>query len=415
GPRELDRHSKWPMMLRIHGSVLPRLVLPLLVIGTWTTTVCLFSRHVHDLSIKSTLLVVLGFVVGLSLSLRSTTAYERYMEGRRAWTTLMTTSHHLARNIWVNAKEREGHKKEDLLAKITALNLIVAYARALKHRVRFEPYTHYHDLHGLVQHLDTFAKDATEREPNRDAPHAKSNRKSWGEYLGVTFAMSNPRKIVKRAGYPLGNLPLEILNCLTVYLHDLFETEAFKGPVFTTSALNSILTLNDVLGTTERILNTPLPLAYSIAISQLTWVYILILPFQLYDTLGLVAIPGTLLAAYIILGFAYVGQEIENPFGHDVNDLPLDSFCDQLTADIDIIAASAPRTSSVFVTDPRNCVLQPMNWEGYEAWREGGEGTEEIREALRRRAWGSMRVERRGMGKVREGKMRGWGLRKGEV
>lgn len=54
------------------------------------------------------------------------------------------------------------------------------------------------------------------------------------------------------------------------------------------------MTLNDIQANTDRILNTPLPLAYAIAISQLTWVYILILPFQLYTTLGMVAIPGTL-------------------------------------------------------------------------------------------------------------------------
>jgi len=58
--------------------------------------------------------------------------------------------------------------------------------------------------------------------------------------------------------------------------------------------VNAVLTMNDVMATTDRILNTPLPLAYAICISQLTWVYILILPFQLYNTLGLVAIPGTL-------------------------------------------------------------------------------------------------------------------------
>lgn len=54
------------------------------------------------------------------------------------------------------------------------------------------------------------------------------------------------------------------------------------------------MTLNDIQANTDRILNTPLPLAYAIAISQLTWVYILILPFQLYTTLGMLAIPGTL-------------------------------------------------------------------------------------------------------------------------
>jgi ion channel-forming bestrophin family protein len=36
------------MFLRIHGSLLPGLILPLLFVGLWTTTVCLFSRHVHD-------------------------------------------------------------------------------------------------------------------------------------------------------------------------------------------------------------------------------------------------------------------------------------------------------------------------------------------------------------------------------
>jgi predicted membrane chloride channel (bestrophin family) len=61
--------------------------------------------------------------------------------------------------------------------------------------------------------------------------------------------------------------------------------------VFLVSAL---WVMNDIQANTDRILNTPLPLAYAIAISQLTWVYILILPFQLYTTLGLVAIPGTL-------------------------------------------------------------------------------------------------------------------------
>jgi ion channel-forming bestrophin family protein len=64
--------------------------------------------------------------------------------------------------------------------------------------------------------------------------------------------------------------------------------------------------MNDVQANTDRILNTPLPLAYTIAISQLTWVYILILPFQLYSTLGLVAIPGTLCKHNIYVSNRYL-------------------------------------------------------------------------------------------------------------
>lgn len=45
---------------------------------------------------------------------------------------------------------------------------------------------------------------------------------------------------------------------------------------------------------TERVLDTPLPIAYTIAISQIAWIYVLVLPFQLYTTLQWVTIPGSL-------------------------------------------------------------------------------------------------------------------------
>lgn len=75
------------------------------------------------------------------------------------------------------------------------------------------------------------------------------------------------------------------------------------------------MTLNDIQANTDRILNTPLPLAYTIAISQLTWVYILILPFQLYTTLGMVAIPGTLCKnPFPPSSFSYVYTKTNPPF-----------------------------------------------------------------------------------------------------
>jgi putative membrane protein len=73
-----------------------------------------------------------------------------------------------------------------------------------------------------------------------------------------------------------------------------------------------------------------LPIAYNIAISQIAWAYIFILPFQLYTPLGWIAIPGTLggpifeigltvAAAYIILGIVAipVKQYIHRPIGND--------------------------------------------------------------------------------------------------
>jgi len=262
------------------------------------------STHLtRTVGINQLLLTVLGFVVGLALSFRSSTAYERYNEGRKYWAQLTMVSQSLARLIWIHAEERHNNPavgKQDLLAKISCLNMIVAFSTALKHKLRFEPYAHYEDLAPLVGHLDTYAKAA---EP--PAQPAKQNVfKRAGQFLGLPMAESNPRKLLKKSKVPLGNLPLEILSHLSAYMKTIYDNNTLKVSIYQTHSLNAISTMNDVLSGTDRILNTPLPIAYSIAIGQITWVYILLLPFQLYKSLGWVTIPASIFAAYIILGIA---------------------------------------------------------------------------------------------------------------
>lgn len=194
----------------------------------------------------------------------------------------------------------------------SAINLLRAFSLALKHKLRFEPYAHYDDIIGHVGHLDTFAKEAYEEELLK--PRRKSPWKATGEYLGIPFAESNPRKDMKRAKKPVGNLPLEILSYLSAYCEDAGRS-GMAGAIVHGQLLGCVAALGDVLTTSERVLNTPLPEAYTIAFSQITLMYILTLPFQLVEVLGWIAIPGTLAGAYIIMGLATIGHEIENPFG----------------------------------------------------------------------------------------------------
>ncbi|KAH9861100.1 hypothetical protein IAQ61_010836 [Plenodomus lingam] len=379
GPRDLDHHSKWPMFVRLHGSVTPEMILPLLFVGGWATAITCISKFVHDLGINQLLLTVLGFVVGLALSFRSSTAYERYNEGRKYWAQLTFISQNLARLIWIHADERHAKDvatgKNDLLAKISCLNLIAAFAVALKHKLRFEPGMHYEDLEHIVGHLDTYAKAAEQPVRKRQNMFKKT-----GNYLGVPMAEDNPRKLLKRARVPIGNLPLEILSHLSAYMKTIYDNGTFKVSIYQTQSLNALTTMNDVLTGTDRILNTPLPIAYSIAISQITWVYILLLPFQLFKSLGWVTIPASIFAAYIILGIALIGREIENPFGDDVNDLPLDAFCEQIRKDLDIIMSRAPPLSDDFVPHQANLPLYPLSHLGSPAWAQ--RSVDEIREAL---------------------------------
>lgn len=179
--------------------------------------------------VNSVLLTVLGFVVGLALSFRSTTAYERYSDGRKSWATLSVQSRNLARYIWVHIKERPDHARDDLLGKVTAINMILAFAVSLKHKLRFEPYAHYPDIASLIGHLDTFAKSA-HKEEHLIEPK-KTPWKAVGEYLGISWAASNPRKAIKRAEAPLGNLPLEILTYISSYAEEVSSNKTLESPI----------------------------------------------------------------------------------------------------------------------------------------------------------------------------------------
>ncbi|KAK7932253.1 hypothetical protein PG985_002965 [Apiospora marii] len=397
GPRDIGKHSKWPVFFQMHGSIMPKMVIPMLIVGGWSTLVCCLSLLDHwighlDLGIDSVLLTVTGFVVASALSLRSSTAYERYAEGRRYWGQLTLNCQTLGRVIWLHVRNRPGEEKESLLEKLTALNLLVAYAVALKHKLRFEPYTHYDDLQELVEHLDTLGKTATES--GVFEPKEPNFFKACGERLGLNFATSNPRKVIKRAreeGVPLGNLPLEILCYLASYIDDKIEETTLPSPGLQTVAWTAITAINDCMVNTERVLNTPLPIAYSIAISQITWVYVLLLPFQLLPRLGWVTIPANMLAAYIILGLLFIGREVENPFGNDVNDLPLELYCGNIVEDLHAITCRPRRKAKEWIASSKNHMLFPHSRSDYHTWMERSEGS--ITRVLRQRPMRSAHQE----------------------
>lgn len=382
GPRDIGKHSKWPLIMQMHGSIIPKLIVPLLMIGAWSTAITVVYMKTKKLGVNSVLLTILGFVVGLSLSFRSSTAYERYAEGRRFWGNLTMASQVLGRVFWIHAKEVEGKDpRETTLEKLTAMNLIVAFSIALRHKLRFEPYSNYPDIQYLIGHLNTFAKDALEAAPDLPLSRRKNFFKATGEYLGVSFAASNPRKALKKTTQHLGNLPLEILNHLSIVLDQMIANQQLPVPMQQTIAFNHLTMLNDAMVGCERVLNTPLPIAYTIAISQITFVYVILLPFQLVGTLGWVAIPATIAAAYIIFGLLFIGQEIENPFGLDVNDLPLEIYCDQIANDLDLIAAHDKREAASFIFNRKNMPLYPVSSASAGDWMKRSD--DKLRQAIK--------------------------------
>jgi hypothetical protein len=49
GPHDTTRHSRWPIFLRMRGSVVPAMILPLSFITLWSTCVtCIYKWVYHD-------------------------------------------------------------------------------------------------------------------------------------------------------------------------------------------------------------------------------------------------------------------------------------------------------------------------------------------------------------------------------
>ncbi|KAF9456292.1 Bestrophin, RFP-TM, chloride channel-domain-containing protein [Collybia nuda] len=125
------------------------------------------------------------------------------------------------------------------------------------------------------------------------------------------------------------NLPLEISLYLSSYVSALQNRKQTDVPTINT-LIFSLNQLVDSLTGLERILTTPIPFSYSIHLWTVTMIYCLALPFQIWTALGWVTIPGTIIASFIFFGFLVAGEEIENPFGYDKNDLNLDHFTNNI-------------------------------------------------------------------------------------
>ncbi len=186
----------------------------------------------------------------------------------------------------------------DNAKKYGAINLLIAYAVAIKHHLRDEKGIYYEDLYPLLAHIPEYAKeDSSKRLDTMD------------------------------------NLPLELSYHISQHISYLKKFDLID-PVQMGQMIIATNGMVDVLSNLERIRSSPIPLAYAIHLRQTVMLYLLFLPFQLVDpvkAMGWATIIVVSIASFTLLGIEAVGGEIENPFGYDANDLRLDVFCQGAT------------------------------------------------------------------------------------
>ncbi|CCA70555.1 hypothetical protein PIIN_04492 [Serendipita indica DSM 11827] len=126
------------------------------------------------LAIENTLMNVLGTVLGFVIGYRSSASFERYNEGRRFWSQVVLNVRMFARTVWFHvpdgptngmqmgpAKDVSEYKARTLVEKKTVLNLLEAFAVALKHYLRGETSNvYYEDLYPLIKFLPAYALPA---------------------------------------------------------------------------------------------------------------------------------------------------------------------------------------------------------------------------------------------------------------
>ena len=107
-----------------------------------------------------------------------------------------------------------------------------------------------------------------------------------------------------------------------------------------TTLQNLLNELVNILGGCERILKTPTPLALPILLKQLLILYCLSLPIEMVNTLKWWTVPIIIVITSILFGIEEIGSELENPFGHNPNNLPLDVISDGIYNNIEELIES---------------------------------------------------------------------------
>jgi putative membrane protein len=282
---EYDAHKWTDHFFDIKGSMVREIARPVLLVVAWSVAVVAFHEKVRPVAVPSTVHALVGVALGLLLVIRTNASYDRFWEGRKMWGGYVNESRNLARAA--AAFLRDQPQLLEPLIKWT-----IAFSYSSMHALRGSK-----SLGPMAGRLPQSEVEAVLR-----AEHVPS---------AVALRISRLLAEARSAGH--------ISDYITVTLD------------------NNVQLLVDYLGACERIHKTPLPFAYVVHLRRALVLYCITLPFALIEAYGWSTIIDTLLVAYVFFGIEEIGVEIEDPFGEDDNDLPLDQICSNIEKNLQAV------------------------------------------------------------------------------
>ncbi|WP_163714261.1 bestrophin family protein [Mangrovibacterium lignilyticum] len=277
----IKERKNWARMLIIwQGSVLPKIAPRLLLLTVFSMLIYLFhgSFFSYKITLNPSPFTLIGVALAIFLGFCNTAAYDRYWEGRKLWGALVIDTRSFVRQIltFVEANPQRGIEPK------TAVFQTIAYTYALKHQLR-----------------DTDAMPDLER---------LLSAEECSQIQNLSFK------------------PVMILKMMASFL----DNAQRSGQIDTITKMGidqNIDKLSGIIGGCERIANTPIPFPYHILLHRTVYIYCLLLPFGLVDTIGWMTPIMVTFIGYTFMALDAIVDEIADPFGTEPNDLALNSLC----------------------------------------------------------------------------------------
>jgi putative membrane protein len=270
------------LLLRLRGTVLPR------VLGrsTWCAVIgvvaaYLKERHAIDLSVPVLIHTMVGVVLGLLLVFRTNASYDRYWEGRKLVGAMVNTCRDVARQTAAFVADQQERRR--------AAGYVIALYACIRRYLRHE--------------------------------------REWPE-LEPWLTSDERAELARRRAGPL---------LVSRWLSELYarENDASRLSHTRLRLLDANLTeLIRLWGGAERIIKTPVPFAYAHHIKLFLTLFCFTIPFALLPIMGWYSALGAGVVAIGMFGIDEIGVEIEDPFGYDPNDLPLDAIGETIAVDV---------------------------------------------------------------------------------
>lgn len=251
-------------------------------LGLYSLMIALIDQKVQELHLTATFHTLLGLMLGTLLVFRTNTAYDRWWEGRKLWGQLVNECRNFAVKI-ATCVRAESRDKSAIAERLAAF--AVALKDHLRGGCRLQQVPGYENSPDNPEHVPSYiTKQIYER------------LERW------------------RQAEQLGGFELLFLD-------------------------RHASSLMDICGGCERIRKTPIALGYRRFIRQAIGVYLVTLPWGIVDLLGYWDAPIVMVVGYLMIGIEVLAEDIEEPFGTDSDDLPLDDICKTIDRSVREIVA----------------------------------------------------------------------------